>query len=863
MSTLQSKPYQVILLLMVVLSISTSLAYGQCLDYSLSNPIVGWYEHWGGHYKEIVPYKNVLYAVGAHELSILDPSDPARIENIGVLYLRGDPGKMHIDGDRAYVSINDRDWDWPIAIWDISEPKLPVRIGHVYGVFDFIGVRNNIVYARSSVSGELVAYDTSDPENTIDLGSHDVGLTSDRFVIHDNFAFIDSSSTIKVLDLIDPGSPTVVFTLAPVYSFGAIAVSGDFLIGSSGGSVGTRVFDISNLPEIIPLGKKSETGGNIIDSAGDHLLIYASNGMNVFDATQLPELNYLHLIPHSRGVHFAAAVGTKSYEGDGDNLLRVVDYTVNPSQPELAWEWPQHEPISDLLALDGLLYVLTNQSFRVVDPKADGGPVVVGSTSFYSGRRFAISDGLVAAIPDNGRMSLIDVSDPKNIVEIRSFNAYRSRCRDVVMHGDYMFVAGPVSYWGGWISSISISDPSAPEVRGTIQLDTEVLELEMVQNVLIACTEEGIVSYRIKIDATSDRIVNEKAGTLEQIGFLEMPAFSEANDMRSVGDIVFLLADREVVAIDCSDPTQLNILDAYTLPSKEGSSQLVYRSGLLYVTTEHVGVAVIDANDPSDLREVGYINTGADVFGVAAGSRDLFTYTVEREAPYIELRSYALQCVGPDENFEITSLPLEDENEFNCRATGKLLRIAILSSTDHDALRVDHSSVVFGEGEAQEFHVHRGSAARHEKDVDGDGDVDLVLHFKFSDTMIGCEDDHVTMRGVTYDGVNFFGELSVNSNPNRLQDGTVSNAVAVYPNPFNPSTRILFTLDQRQRVQVGIYDISGRQVISLTDRSYNVGDHDVEWHGQDSTGRNVPSGQYFARIKTGDRIQVEKVLLLK
>jgi hypothetical protein len=84
-----------------------------------------------------------------------------------------------------------------------------------------------------------------------------------------------------------------------------------------------------------------------------------------------------------------------------------------------------------------------------------------------------------------------------------------------------------------------------------------------------------------------------------------------------------------------------------------------------------------------------------------------------------------------------------------------------------------------------------------------------------------------------------------------------------YPNPFNPVTNISFSLPQKERVLLKIYDIKGRLVKTLLDDYMSTGNHTVQWNGLNDRNRSVSSGVYFYRIEAGKHSEVRKAVLLK
>lgn len=86
---------------------------------------------------------------------------------------------------------------------------------------------------------------------------------------------------------------------------------------------------------------------------------------------------------------------------------------------------------------------------------------------------------------------------------------------------------------------------------------------------------------------------------------------------------------------------------------------------------------------------------------------------------------------------------------------------------------------------------------------------------------------------------------------------------ANYPNPFNPLTKISFSLPEAQNVRLNVYGIDGKKVATLVNETRSAGLHEVLWMGRDDNGQAVASGLYFYRIDAGPYSQVRKMTLMK
>ena len=79
-----------------------------------------------------------------------------------------------------------------------------------------------------------------------------------------------------------------------------------------------------------------------------------------------------------------------------------------------------------------------------------------------------------------------------------------------------------------------------------------------------------------------------------------------------------------------------------------------------------------------------------------------------------------------------------------------------------------------------------------------------------------------------------------------------------YPNPFNPTTTISFTLPEDSKVLLYIYDINGRLIDRLVDSSINTGYHKIVWNASEYS-----SGIYLVKMIADSYTNTQKIMLIK
>ena len=84
-----------------------------------------------------------------------------------------------------------------------------------------------------------------------------------------------------------------------------------------------------------------------------------------------------------------------------------------------------------------------------------------------------------------------------------------------------------------------------------------------------------------------------------------------------------------------------------------------------------------------------------------------------------------------------------------------------------------------------------------------------------------------------------------------------------FPNPFNPSTTILYALPEKSHVSIEIYDILGKRIKVLVSESQNMGHHSKIWDGTNEQGEIVSGGVYIYVLNAGSYYDTKKMIYMK
>ena len=97
-----------------------------------------------------------------------------------------------------------------------------------------------------------------------------------------------------------------------------------------------------------------------------------------------------------------------------------------------------------------------------------------------------------------------------------------------------------------------------------------------------------------------------------------------------------------------------------------------------------------------------------------------------------------------------------------------------------------------------------------------------------------------------------------------LPGGSLARLDQNFPNPFNPVTTISYFMSAASRVDLRIYDTSGRLIRVLRNAVFEgSGRHEARWDGRNDSGLLVSSGIYFCRLAVGADKETRKMVLLR
>lgn len=617
-----------------------------------------------GNPTDVVVEGIYAYCVLASGLAIFDISNPALPVMVSKVYLQGGSqsyGRLYKSGDYIYHTL----WDSPngLAIIDVADPLNPfVASMHPFRHVSDIHVLDTLAFALSWIQQRVQIVNVANPLAPDSLGSVILGSIYDIFAI-DTLLLVGGYNTFRIYSVSDPSAPDSIGTLPMVTERGAwriqavgtlayvLDVLGDF-----------HVIDISDPAAPVRIG-----GYDILARGYELSVVDTLAFITTRDTQTLHVLNiknpaspvsvgsFIDPIGIGRTVALHV-VNSTAYLINDSAGLSAVDVS-NATNPTLYGRRGFPKEVLNVSVVDSLAYVACGSSgLQIVNINNPTAPVQIGSYQTAPARAVQAVGALAYVATDSG-LTILSATDPTNPDSLGGLSL-ASPLRGVFVVDSLAYVAASVA--GLYI--VNVSDPTNPTViaQWDSTISQNALEVVVVDSLAYLADESGLIILNVA----------DAANPL-WLGFL--PTWQEEYSLSlAVQDtIVYLGLDGVGFwVVNVADPTSPDTLAWYDNGDK--TDGVFLQDSLLYITRWDADMEIVNISNPASPVQFGYHQTPGLAVGLFV--RDSIVYVADTYSLLL-LKTPLDFTVGVDDETEFSLLPYEYEisqnypNPFNPSTT--------------------------------------------------------------------------------------------------------------------------------------------------------------------------------------------------
>jgi hypothetical protein len=424
------------------------------------------------------------------------------------------------------------------------------------------------------------------------------------------------------------------------------------------------------------------------------------------------------------------------------------------------------------------------------------------------GRMAYVLHSLGRSVVESGVLQVVDLSDPSDLRLMGSVDL-SGQVGPMAISASFLYVSAGTE----GIHVINVADPMNPQRIGSVDYPGESFRVFASERLLLVCGDGGNWVYDIA----------EPSSPV----FLYALEFGGVDLVR--GDYAYLDKrrpnDLELAAIHLPTGT---LVSSTPMPFTTSDAAWTTHDDILYIT-QHRSVMVISLRDPANpvLLGSGQLPPDFEFAGrVSVVGDDVWVLADDGWSVMPR------QC-------DFASVPIAiDGLSASMEASSVVIKWSMIADPQLPPLRLMGRK--------------------------GNASWEVPLEASAGPTQTTSDRSHHVLAGgtVTYavevhlatSGWQSIAEITVDLGPGTRRAAIVSTA----PNPFNPSTEIVFDAPVAALTTIQIYDLKGRLVSTLLDEPANGGQQTITWRP-----KNLPSGIYFLRIESGGMIDTHRVALLK
>jgi hypothetical protein len=715
--------------------------------------------------------------------------------------------------------------DSGLYIVSFADPTNPVQLGRVDPDDEIISVCIDGDTAWLSTDGDLRSVDFSNPASPLLSGFLDTGSYILDLAINGDYLYAaDDEGYVQVIDATTPALPAIVTSIP---GDGSHAVKSVFteggLIYFTDDYTNFYIYDIStpSLPVIVTSFWMDDIGEDVHVDGGIAYVAGAWEGLFLFDVSIPSATSFISAYDAYPGdvnqSYRLALGGGRVYLADHERGLDMIDVTT-PAAPTGAGQVRASYMNHDIGWYHGYALVPDyHYGLRIIDCRDVSDPVLVASLPLDGNPyQIDVSGDLAVITAASAGLYIIDVSDPEAPSIAGHYDDGGSYNAVVVDPDDGLVYVGK---YGGYLLVLNIAVPAAPTPVGGYQIS------EFTRGLFI----------------DGDRLY-------QAVSFPE-----------------------KLVIFNISVPTNITTLgmfNNYAMSWDGAPWDVCARNGVAYLAMTWGGLDILDVSDPSGIFRLATRPVGSSCFGVAVNGDHVFMATsddgleildVSMPSTPVRVGRYWTGGISWQVTIGGGNLLVADHNTGFTILSPDALLSAVLG--EFAARRVSTGAEVYW----SLSNPDKGMTCNLSRSIDDvrwqpvhDLSSDELAQGAFLDQDAPRVETAYRLEARYVDGTMIeLGQV-------RLPALAVLIAPSLSPpapNPFNPGTRLEFKLPQPTHARLDIHDGRGRLIARLVDADLGAGPHFVEWDGRNNEGRTMPSGLYFARLRTRDHVRTQKLIM--
>lgn len=671
-----------------------------------------------------------------------------------------------------------------------------------------------------SVDGELIGdnlflleldkitiLDVSNPANPEIISETFINSQAQDIVIQDNIAFIGGLNCIDLFDISDLENLLPLSTIQ-IYGCVSVAINNEKLYAACGQS-GIYFIDISNPQSPIIEAHYGEYWRSIlIDVVWPAAYVdNYENAINIFNIEDINNIELVGVIPSYTDQFIISE--NKIYTNAEQNYINVFDIS-NPLEPI---QLSSLEGVGSPLTVDeNVLYTRGNGiDVFYINENFELSPLGLYD-SWAAIEGFEVSNGIAFNITKREGLQILDFSDQieeKCIGSCELFNINEIPiCPvDINLFEDALYVAYDSNEMAG---IIDISNYENPIYQQFPNQDNQLRSFTLWNDVLFAKDWFNIFTYDL-----SNPFEPQLLETFECI--------QGSNTLLTMADILIEFDYSEIKLYSINSSTQISEIGLYNDIGHKTAFEA--KNGFIYYVIYQEGIKIIDIENP---ERIDFYPIEEFIGGMKINDNILYVSS--------ENEILLLDITDPTSIEFVSSIQPHEDSEFIAPVI------------------IDGNDLIIADTSWNEVSVYDISVPTIPTLVESYSGCREIREMLLINEFLLTGNNRSGFAIITLDGF-----LKSNENEIIPHLSVLNN----YPNPFNPTTTIEFSIQNDSKVELSVFNIKGQKIKNLTNSEFIKGSHSIIWNGDDELGRSVSSGVYLYKLKTKDNQKTNRMLLLK